>query len=732
MTINPAIKEWFLKNLRTGLVIGALAAVSASSYAVEGMWQPEQLPLIKKDLKAKGLAIDPEALDNLTAYPMNAVVSLGGCGASFVSPLGLVVTNHHCAYGSIQYNSSKDKNLLEDGFLAKQLGDELPAAPGSRVLVTEEIKDVTASLLKGLEKVDGLKRYKTIEKRRKDIISKCESVAGYRCRIDSFLGQSSYRLTKQLEIQDVRLVQAPPSSIGKFGGDIDNWMWPRHTGDFAFYRAYVGKDGKPAAFSKDNVPYKPAGHLKIDTKGTENGDFVMVAGYPGRTNRHRLAQEVELTFNQQYPEVKKWLDSRIALIESMAKDRKEVGIAYAGRLAGLNNYSKNIEGKQAGFAALTIVGDKTKEEKAFVEYFQNKKNKEVVANYKVLNQLIAEEFAANELGMELRRAGESALLGAAKRIYKLSVEREKADADREPGYQERDMQFFKSRLVALTRRFDAKVDQALWLKGLSEVNPKTPELPKAYGMLLSAGDAKRQMLVADYYKKTGLLDQETRLGLMSKSRKELDKSKDPFIKLAAALYDDEKALDDKSKDRAGRFQKVRSAYMQAYKEYVTAQGQVLYSDANSTLRITYGTIQGYKNRAGNSYGPFTKLEEIAAKNTGKDPFKVPAKQLKLIKDKDYGSYKLDEIGTVPVNFLADLDITGGNSGSATLNDKGELTGLVFDGTIDGVISDWAFDPAFTRSIHVDVRYMLWVLEKFDEDSRLLGEMGVKSSLKQTH
>ena len=228
-----------------GLALISLG-LSASAFAVEGMWQPEQLPLIEKDLKAKGISIKPESISNLTDFPMNAVVSLGGCSASFVSATGLVVTNHHCAYGSIQFNSSPEKNYLENGFYAKELADELPAAPGSRIYVTESIQDLTTTLLQGLEQVDGLARYQAIEKRRKAAIADCEKTPGYRCRIDPFLGESSYRLTKQIEIKDVRLVQAPPSAIGKFGGDIDNWMWPRHTGDFAFYRAYVAKDGKPA------------------------------------------------------------------------------------------------------------------------------------------------------------------------------------------------------------------------------------------------------------------------------------------------------------------------------------------------------------------------------------------------------------------------------------------------------------------------------------------------------
>ena len=717
---------------RNSALAVAVLCLSGGLNAVEGMWQPEQLPLISKDLKAKGLASAPEKLAKLTEFPMNAIVSLGGCSASFVSPQGLVVTNHHCAYGSIQYNSAKGKNLLEDGFLAASLGEELPAAPGSRILVTESIADVTAQMLKGLENIAGLARYEAMEKHRKSLIASCESTAGYRCRIDSFFGGSSYRLTKQLEIQDVRLVQAPPEAIGKFGGDVDNWMWPRHTGDFAFYRAYVAKDGKPAAFAASNVPYKPAGHLKIDQVGTKEGDFVMVAGYPGRTSRHKLAKEVSHTFKNYYPTVKKFIDRQIAVIEGFADKDEAVRIAYAGRLAGLNNYSKNIEGKMQGFGARDIAALKAASEAQFLAYLRANKDKAAIANYDYLNQLIEQEIAAEDLDLNLRRVRGSALLGAAREIYKYAAEKAKPDSERDAGYQERDLPFLKSRLIALSKRYQSDVDQSLWLLGLEEAAAQPEGLPKAYQAIIKLPAKQRAKKIKEVYRSSKLADESYRVGLLNQTRKQLDQSSDPFIKLAANLFAEEEALLRDDKRRAGDFQLARSRFMSDYQKFMKSQGSVAYPDANSTLRITYGTIQGYKNLAGESFQPFTKLEGIAAKHTGKEPFDVPDKLLKLIKAKDYGPYKLDSIKSVPVNFLADLDITGGNSGSATLNDKGEFTGLVFDGVIDGVISDWAFDPDLTRSIHVDVRYILWTLEKFSDDTRLLKEMGVRPDIAKTH
>ena len=272
-------------------VLAAALSLSLAVQAKEGMWVPQQLPEIAGPLKAAGLELSPEQLADLTGDPMGAVVALGGCTASFVSPDGLVVTNHHCAYGAIQLNSTAENNLIKNGFNAPTTADEVSAGPNARVFVLDEITDVTKDAKAAIAAAgdDALARTKALEAFEKKLIADCEAEAGFRCRLYSFSGGNTYRLFKNLEIKDVRLAYAPPGSVGKFGGDIDNWMWPRHTGDFAFYRAYVGKDGKPAAFSKDNVPYQPKHWLKFADQPLGAGDFVMVAGYPGSTNRYALA-----------------------------------------------------------------------------------------------------------------------------------------------------------------------------------------------------------------------------------------------------------------------------------------------------------------------------------------------------------------------------------------------------------------------------------------------------------
>lgn len=697
------------------------------AHAVEGMWQPEQLPEIKKDLAEKGFQLKPESVTDLTGFPMNAIVSLGGCSASFVSDQGLVVTNHHCAYGSIQYNSTTDRNLLEDGFVANRPEDELPAAPGSRVLVTVAIQDVTADITKGLAKIDeGLKRFRLIDDRKKALIAACEEDEGHRCRVDEFFGGSGYRLTKQLEIKDVRLAYAPPSSVGKYGGDVDNWMWPRHTGDFAFYRAYVNQDGKPVEYSNKNVPYKPKHYLRVNSKGVKSGDFVMVAGYPGRTNRHRLADEVEYVFETAYPRMKSYLDSRIELMEKWADQNEQIRIKYAGRLAGFNNYSKNIAGKMKGYEFTNLLVKKRAFETKFIKSLKQAKNQEANQNYQSLLKLIAQDQADQKLDYLNRLLTDSAVYKTAKRLYRLALEKQKPDSDREAGYQGRDLPFWKQRMIAMSRRFDPQVDLDLWLTSLREAKPLADalEIPDAYRNLLKLSDSKLKKELKSMYEGTILKDQDVRLKLMNSSVKDFQKSQDPFIQLAVATFDYHKAREIADKAKQGLFQKLRSRYMTDLMAFYKDQDEAIYPDANSTLRISYGTVQGYTNREGETYQPFTQLEGIARKHVGKDPFNAPKKQLSLIKNKTYGPYIAEDLKSVPVNFLADLDITGGNSGSATLNGKAELIGLVFDGTIDGVISDWVFEPTVTRSIHVDIRYMLWTMRYLDEADGLLKEMGV--------
>ena len=289
--------------MKSVYLLSALAlATSFASQADEGQWQPHQLAELQNELTAKGITIPGKQLADLSQYPMNAIVSLGYCSASFVSPKGLVVTNHHCAYNAIQNNSTKDNNLIDKGFLAKTMVEELPAGPQERLYITEAVTDVTAQVTGSLAAdLSGKERYEAIEANRKILIKDCESDPNYRCSVVSFHHGMEYFQIKQLMLQDVRLVYAPSESVGNYGGDIDNFEYPRHTGDYTFIRGYVGKDGKPAPYALDNVPYQSKNFLKVNASGVRQGDGILLAGYPGQTSRYRLADEISFAADWQYP-----------------------------------------------------------------------------------------------------------------------------------------------------------------------------------------------------------------------------------------------------------------------------------------------------------------------------------------------------------------------------------------------------------------------------------------------
>lgn len=708
-------------------VVSIAAGGGINAIAKEGMFTPEQIPAIASDMRKAGLRLNPRTLTDLTGFPMGAVISLGGCTASFVSETGLVVTNHHCARGSVQFNSTAENNYLQNGFLADSLEAELPAAPGSRIYVTIEATDVTDKILADVtDDLSPRARYQVIEDAQKTLIKECETDPGHRCQAPAFFGGLQYKLIKRQEIRDVRLVYAPGDSIGKYGGDVDNWLWPRHTGDFAFYRAYVGPDGSSADYAENNIPYKPDHHLKVSAAGLDDGDFVMAAGYPGSTQRYARLAEVENTFDWLYPTFETLLEDWIDTIEEAAPAGSDARIKYESRLAGLNNFEKNLGGQIEGARRVGLVERRAAREAALNEWIAEDADEAGYAEaIEALDALSEASAAAAKRDFAYNNATRPQLLSAAQQLYRLSLERQKPNDQREPGFQERDMSFFAEAMKRLDRRFDPIVDQAEWTLFLRDYRAQpADQRVEAYDDALGLTDKFDPASLSAFYDRTTLDDAERRLALMEAAPSIFEESDDPFIELAVALHDTEMRLEEEAKTRAGRRAALQPKYMEAIIAWQDAQGYAAYPDANSTLRITYGNMVGGSPKDGLIYEPFTRLEGILEKDTGEEPFNAPRKQLDLIEQEEYGRYKLRSLGTVPVNFLSDLDSTGGNSGSATLNARGELVGLLFDGTIESVNSDWDFDPRTTRTIHVDTRYMLWVMEKIDGATRLIEEMDV--------
>jgi hypothetical protein len=711
-----------------------LAILSTVAHADEGMWMPQQLPQVATQLKAAGLELDPQSLTNLTEFPMNAIVSLGGCSASFVSPLGLVATNHHCIYNSVAVNSTPERDLLANGFLAKTFSEELPAAPGSRVFVTKDVAEVSDQIIsKQVAKLSGKARVDAIEKNTKAMVAECEKDAGHRCNVAAYYGGLEYYLIKQLEIRDVRLVHAPPDGVGKFGGDTDNWMWPRHTGDYGFYRAYVSPDGKAADFSKDNVPYQSKSHLKIASEGVKEGDFIMALGYPGRTNRHRLPSEVAFTFDWSYPAFVQQASEILAIIETETKNDPDAKLKYAGMVAGYNNYYKNRKGMLTSYENSDILARKTLEHselKAWVNSDAARK-KQFAGDIDQIEQLIAQRDAETKrdyfLGFSSPR-----MLKAAQQMYRLAQESGKPDVARKAGFQERDLARLKSGIAAMERTYDEQVDKALVLGSLIKYAAKPKEqrsanFDSAMGIKDGMSVLELKALLETMYAGSKLGDKAVREAWLTKKAQEFKASDDAFIKAAVAMYEQGLKNEAKEEELEGKIQQAYANYMRAKIAFMTSKGQPVYPDANSTLRVTFGKIAGRDHGADGtgSWTAFTTVKGVVAKATGEGEFNAPEKQLAAIKAKDFGKYVDPVLKTVPVNYLATLDITGGNSGSAALNSKAEFIGLAFDGTLDSIISDWDFNAANTRDIQVDVRYMLWNMKHVDQADNLLKEMNVE-------
>ncbi len=718
-----------MRRLLITAVLTAGLALNAA-HADEGMWQPSQLPKLAKTLKAEGLKLDPKTLTDLTAYPMGAVVSLGFCTGSFVSPEGLIVTNHHCGYGALQYNSTDKKNLIVDGFLAKKMSEEKPGGPNLHIYVTESMRDVTADIKAAIKPdMSSLDRFNAIDTAEKTLVKQCESSEDFRCDVYSFYGGYSYQLIKQREIKDVRLVYAPPESIGKYGGDVDNWEWPRHTGDFSYLRAYVAPDGHSAAYSKDNVPYKPKHWLKVNPKGLQAGDFAMVVGYPGSTNRYRLADEVADAVNWRYPTLLKIYGQYLDIIEAAGKADPKVAVKYAGTVSGINNALKNFKGMLAGLTKAHAVEAKQQRDaqlEAWLRAHPSAENRALEADIGKLRTLIDEQRATRErnlyTGLALR-----GLMGTSIELVRLADERTKPDLERDQGLQKRDEPRIKGGLEQMARRMDPGVDQKLMVFGLMHyvTLPADQRTAGLDAWLDGASDkAAIEKKVAALYAGTSMTTTEGRLKWFNADQKAIDASTDSMIVLARSLMPQIKQREKQEKAIAGQFQTLRPRYMEAMLAWNRAEGRPIYPDANSSLRVTFGTVRGYSPRDAVEYKPFTTVEGILQKDTGKEPFNAPKAELEAIRAKAFDGYASKPIGSLPVDFLTDVDTTGGNSGSPTLDAHGRLVGLLFDGNWESVSSDWLFNPKLTRSIHVDVRYMLWVMHHLDHADNLLKEMGV--------
>jgi hypothetical protein len=712
------------------LAMTIMALCAAAALADEGMWMPQQVPQLAAELRKMGIKIDPQRFADLTGDPMGAVISLGGCSASFVSPDGLAVTNHHCGFGALQFNSTPQRDLITNGFLARSREEELPAGPGSRVFVTTKIEDVTDRVTGALDaKLSNMDREKAIDRNTKQLVEECEKPGGVRCRVAAFFEGSQYIRTTQMEIKDVRLVYAPPLGVGNFGGETDNWMWPRHTGDWSYLRAYVGKDGKPADYSKDNVPYRPAHYLKVSTEGVNPGDLVIVAGYPGRTFRYRTAAEVQNMQEYAYPTLIKYATDLNGILREQGKRDKAIEIANASRIRGNDNTLKNYTGTLAGFNTFGIVQARKQREAQLASYIaahpEAAKYAGAVDQMNALQkQIIATRQRDTVYNWVLRS---SPMLAQAFTLYRLSLERPKADMDRENGFQQRDWPRIAEGIVRAQKTIEPLSDRA----GLSYFLRESQKLPadqriKALDEAIARSDNVERLL-DNLYNSKKIADLTERKAMQNETTAQLDARHDAFLDLAASLMPLNLENEKREKELAGAMSRLRPMYMEALR---AMSGGRLYPDANGTLRVTFGKVEGYAPKDGVWYTPQTTVTGIAQKNTGSGEFDAPKAELAAIADRKFGNYADPQLGSVPVDFLSTVDTTGGNSGSPTLNARGELCGLLFDGTYESLGSDFIVDPKITRSIHVDAVYMLWMMDAVDGAHNLLREMGIAPKFPQ--
>ena len=706
-----------------------------------GMWLPQQmtLPLHVETFHNMGVPIDAKTLSDPLASPLNAVVSLGGCTASFVSPDGLIVTNHHCVQGALQYNTNKKagQNLVEDGYMAGTRADEKPAGPAQRVLVAQAFKDVTQDVREGLDKIkDPVARKDEEEKRIKTLLATCEKDRpSVRCTVRPYFGAGMFIQTENLEIRDVRLVYAPARSVGDYGGEVDNWHWPRHTGDWSFYRAYVGKDGNPAEYSPDNVPFHPKAFLHVSTAGLKPGDFVMVTGYPGFTQRTQTAADIHHQVEWTLPYRIALAEERYKIVEAHLTDDGETSTKATVMKQGIQNFLEKDRGVLAGLTKGNLLSQKDALDKKIKEWAAQPGHE---ASKQAIDKL-------EQIGTEARRTarvdfdrgtvfGGSRLLGTALNLTRWAEERAKKNEDRKPGFQERDLNQALGGQKQFGRSYDRTLDRAMFRLALVRAL-QLPEADRSWVALLL--DARKGTKIDEalidktldaWYGGQQLEDEKLRVQLLQTgTTAQLKASKDPFIKAAQRIWPVVKAEEKKTDTRIGELLLVTPAYVDAMKQVL---GGSLAPDANGSLRITYGTIKSFKPESKDPTDwPFTTASQILAKDTGKEPFNSPKKLLAAIKAKNYGPYGDPALGgELPIDFLSDLDITGGNSGSPTLNGKGELVGLAFDGNIEGVASDVVFNPATTRTISVDIRYALWTLDLLDNGDHLLKEMGITPKL----
>jgi len=704
----------------------ALLAV-APGESLEGKWTPDQLlELDRAWLTELGLELDPAELWSPDGGGLlEAVVDVGGCSGALVSRDGLVVTNHHCVFSVLQQHSSPDRDLIRDGFVAPSRQGELQAE-GVRVGVPHRFVDVTADVLAAVpDGVDDLARFHSLERRRNELVAECEARPHRRCSAAEFDHGVRYVLVETVEYPDIRLVWAPPNGVGDFGGEVDNWSWPRHGGDVALLRVWADPDNQPAERTAGNRPFRPARSLEVSTDGVSDGRFVMVAGYPGRTVRSLVAAQVALDLELRLPArsdlYRAWLDimGRSAATDDQAR------IALASRMKGLANGEKAARGQVEGARQRRLLERKRSAEAELLHWAaEHPEHAAAVAAHRELVGLAATErdTAARDLLLDSMRRG-SLPLAQALTLVRWARERARPDVERLPGYQDRDRDRLEDRLRTDAKRLHLPTDAEL----LADLVSRFADLPADHGVAalapLEAPGADGTTVIErclELLAGSPVVQLDRRLAMLDEDVEALRTRRDPLLDLAFALDDELRAREERDHRLDGALSRLVPVWRRAM---AARRGGPLDPDANGTLRASLARVAGYSPRDAVWMHPRTTLRGALAKHTGTPPFDLPA-AIRAAAGRAAASRFADRaLADLPVDFLADADTTGGNSGSPVLDGRGRLVGVNFDRVWENVANDFGHDPAICRSVAVDIRYVLWLLDQTEGAGALLTELG---------
>ena len=695
--------------------------------ADEGMWLPF---LVKRlnytDMQREGLKLTPDEIYSVNHGSLkDAIIQLGnGCTGEIISPNGLILTNHHCGYGKIQAHSTIEHDYLTDGFWAKTFEDELPN-PGFFVKFLVRIEDVTSRALTDVtDDMTEAQRNQKIANNIGEIKEEAIEGTHYEAVVKPFFGGNEYYLFVMETFSDIRLVGAPPSAIGKFGGDTDNWMWPRHTGDFSMFRVYTAPDGSPAKYSPDNIPLKSKYYLPISISGVQKNDFAMILGYPGRTSRYLSSYGVEYNLKSVYPTRIKIRRKKLDIYEADMKKDEKVRIQYSSKHARVSNYWKNFIGMSRGLKRLHVADKKRETElamKTWISEYPSRMEKygtvlsDIKASYETMAAYSTERYYYYEAiyyGVEA--------FGIASRLEPLATELAKENPNAEK------IEKLKTSLLKYAEHFykdyNLPTDQKLFAELLQMYRADVPLEQQPLLLITLSKKYKEDFgaMAEKFYGKTIFSSLENFKAFLEKPNlKQL--KKDNIYNLAMAFNENHKKINAMMKDAKTTLTKADRLYIDALRKI--DKDKKYYPDANFTMRLTYGQVKDYYPTDAVHFNYFTTLKGVMEKeDPTNDEFIVPEKLKEIYKNKDYGLY--GEGNTMKVCFLTNNDITGGNSGSPVINGKGELIGLAFDGNWEAMSGDIAFEPELQRTISVDIRYVLLIIDKYAGATNLIDEMNL--------